>query len=250
MSLWVALKDVTSQPRKQGTCWVEVIKLCKNKTHGGDAVKVVVMNLKKRVFVVHGKDVIEFFPSIPTLTTPTWVPQEDAAARLSDFTVQGLITEYVPSAKSEETRISQKDFQALVHSCVEFVKKVLEFGTHVETVRLVGTVFYYSDAILKSGHMLKRTGDSDKETPLHTVYEIESMITSGHVGVSTTINDYVQSFNGTTGIRLELREGFREWPPKLSQVYANAYIYSDLFKEGPMKRGVEVQSGIGNIKIN
>ena len=210
------VRDLGSRP--QGTCWVEVVDFAKKKKDPNTTVTVVIMRLKRKIYLVSGNSVIEFLPPCPSLAPPSWLPQQGAISSIGDFTVHGLVIDSVPSAQGSESQLTQKSFQGLVDECVKFVNNKLGYTEQRRSFKLLGSVFYYSDAVVKTGFMVKKESKTSNEV-VHRVYEIESLLPGGAVIFRSTIAEYISSFGARLG------DGLIECPETM---FPNAYVYSKL----------------------
>lgn len=222
MSVWIAERSVTEKDlptRPRGTCWVEVVKYgnpVKKKT-----ISIVIMHLKKRIYLVSEKSTIEFLPPVPSIAAPSWLPQQGAVSKVGDFTVHGLVIDSVPSVRNDESQLTQKSFHTFVDECTKFVNNTLKFNEQLGSFKLLGSVFYYSDAVVKVGYMIRKDAKSRNEV-IHPIYEIESLISYDTVTFKGIVECYLRSFDQSKNFEGGLTNGPKGWRK------TNAYIYAKL----------------------
>lgn len=224
-TLWVVVDSSPSGnagTRPQGTCWVEVIKY--GKSDKPAPISVVIMHLKKKIYLVSEENVIEFLPSSPSLAAPSWLPQQSDISKVANFTVPGLVADSVPSIRNNESQLTQRGFQSLIEECTAFVAATLKYKDVVETFKIIGSVVYHNDAIVKTGCMVKKSPRSRTEA-FHNVYEIESLVSSSIVLISRIFEGYFLSFDK----RFDTKKGYRYYPAGIK--FPDAYIYANLDKE-------------------
>ena len=227
VTLWINVdknpaRDISTRPH--GTCWVEVVNYAKQGKDSKATISMVIMHLKRKVYLVSGNATIEFLPSIPLLAPPSWLPQQGAISQFGDFTIHGLVTDSVPSARGSESQLTQQSFQRLVDECVKFVNNTLKYTEQRRTFKLLGSIFFYNDAVVKAGFMVRKDSKTSNEV-VHRVYEIESLLPSGAVIFRNSISGYISGF----GAGLKLDDGLRTVPRGPEKpTFPNAYVYSKM----------------------